>query len=146
MWIQQLPLCRLIPGHHLLSISSFQTQTQVLRWAAWMVHAPHWPNLGSTDQLVPESRRHNDIRSIWGDINRPSEDKFILNSCWEISFHHQIFTSSAEGRSLGSKASSRSSKRRAKGSTLGNFCEKGTGGFFLMLLKYLLALSFRICR
>lgn len=56
------------------------------------------------------------------------------------------FTSSADGRSLGSNAKSRSSKRRAKGSALGNFCENGTGDFLRMLLKYLLAFSFRICR
>lgn len=53
--------------------------------------------------------------------------------------------SSAEGRSLGSNASKRSSKRRANGSALGNFLEKGTRGFFSMLLIYRLAFSFRIC-
>ena len=52
-------------------------------------------------------------------------------------------TSSAVGRSLGSKASSLSNNRSAKGSALGNFCASGTGCFFLMLVKYLLALSFR---
>ena len=51
-------------------------------------------------------------------------------------------TSSAEGRSLGSKASIFSSKERAKGSACGNFWEKGTGFFFRILLKYLLAFSF----
>lgn len=55
-------------------------------------------------------------------------------------------TSSAEQRFLGSNASKRSSKRRANGSALGNFCEKGTRGFFAMLFMYRLAFSFRICR
>jgi hypothetical protein len=52
-------------------------------------------------------------------------------------------TSSAVGRSLGSKASSLSNKHSAKGSAFRNFCANGTGTFFLMLVKYLLALSFR---
>jgi len=55
-------------------------------------------------------------------------------------------TSSADGRSLGSNASRRSSNRRANGSAFGNFWENGTGCFFLMLLRYLLAFSFRICK
>lgn len=54
-------------------------------------------------------------------------------------------TSSAEGRSLGSKARRRSSKRRAIGSAFLNFSKNDTGVFFLMLLRYLLAFSFRIC-
>lgn len=58
---------------------------------------------------------------------------------------HENSTSSALGRSLGSNASILSNKRRASGSALGNFWEKGTGFFFRMLLKYLLAFSFRIC-
>lgn len=30
--------------HHLLSISFFQTQIQVLKWVEWMAHDPHLPN------------------------------------------------------------------------------------------------------
>ena len=56
---------------------------------------------------------------------------------------HQDLTSSAVGRSLGSNANILSNKRRARGSAWGNFCEKGTGFFFRMLLKYLRAFSFR---
>ncbi|KAL4305317.1 hypothetical protein AHAS_Ahas16G0066200 [Arachis hypogaea] len=47
----------------------------------------------------------------------------------------QNSTSSAEGRSLGSKANILSNKQRARGSALGNFWEKGTGFFLDMLLK-----------
>ena len=54
-------------------------------------------------------------------------------------------TSAALGRSLGSKARRRSSKRRAIGSIPGNFLVKGTRGFFLILLMYRRAFSFLIC-
>ena len=54
------------------------------------------------------------------------------------------YTSSAVGRSLGSNASKRSSKRRARGSALWNLWEKGIGRFLGMASKYSLALSLRI--
>lgn len=57
----------------------------------------------------------------------------------------QDLTSSAVGRSLGSNASILSNKRRARGSALGNFWDKGIGFFLRMLPKYLRAFSFRTC-
>ena len=60
-------------------------------------------------------------------------------------FHENMPTSSAVGRSLGSNARSLCKSLSAEGSALGNFCVKGTGCFLLMLLRYFLAFSFRIC-
>lgn len=56
----------------------------------------------------------------------------------------QTLASSAVGLSLGSNAKSLCKSLSAAGSALGNLSENGTGCFFLMLLKYLLAFSFRI--
>lgn len=61
-------------------------------------------------------------------------------------FHYNKTTSSAVGRSLGSNARSLCKSLSAEGSALGNFSGKGIGCFLLMLLRYLLAFSFRICR
>jgi hypothetical protein len=63
----------------------------------------------------------------------------------KLMFHYDKPTSSAVGRSLGSNARSLCKSLSAEGSALGNFCEKGIGCFFLILLRYLLAFSFRIC-
>ena len=59
-------------------------------------------------------------------------------------FAPKKYTSSAVGRSLGSNASKRSSKRRAEGSALWNLWEKGIGGFLGVPIKYFLALSLQI--
>lgn len=68
----------------------------------------------------------------------------IIQDLENISLSWLCITSAAVGRSFGSKASRRLSKWRAIGSIPGNFCVKGTGGFFLMLAKYRRAFSFRI--
>lgn len=54
-----------------------------------------------------------------------------------------IITCSAVGRSFGSNAKSLCKRSKAKGSAFGNFCENEIVSFFLMLLRYLLAFSFR---
>ena len=60
---------------------------------------------------------------------------YKLSTLWQ--------TSSAVGRSFGSKASNLSNSLNAKGSALGNFCANEIGCFFLIVVKYLLAFSFR---
>ena len=57
-----IPLDILTLLHHLLSISSFQTQIQVLKLAVLMAHDPNSPNHGSTDQLMPTNMCNTDIR------------------------------------------------------------------------------------
>jgi hypothetical protein len=74
-----------------------------------------------------------------------AKEKQLLRHTWK--WHYAMKqTSSAVGRSFGSKASNLSNSRSAKGSAFGNFCSNGTSCFFLMLVKYLLAFSLRTCK
>lgn len=132
-----LPLGKLILWHHLLLTSFSQSQIQALKLAVLLVHALNLTNHWSMDQLVPVTRKtkRQNIRV-----------SFCVKHKGKIKQIYFSLTSSADARSFGSKARRRSRRRRAKGSALGNLWEKGTGCFFLMLLRYLLAFSFLICR
>lgn len=57
-----IPLDILTLLHHLSSISSFQTQIQVLKLVGSMARDPHLPNHGSKDQLMPINMCNSDIR------------------------------------------------------------------------------------
>lgn len=139
---KRIPHGKLTLWHHLSSVFFSRTQTQVLRWVERMARVPNWPNHENKDQLGPVNIGIIDTMSIGTQQERLKTFQRNKMDMWL----HISTTSSAVGRSLGSNARRRSSRRRASGSALGNLCLKGTGCFFRMLLRYLLAFSFRICQ